>query len=74
MKDGNGYLTIDELKDFLSPERLKIKQTADNSGKTSEENENQMWQELMNEVDSNNDGKVNLYTVYLVFNFYDRFQ
>ena len=46
-QDGNGYITRDEIKDMLDPE--KTKGIDDN-----------MWNEWIKEVDENSDGKVNL--------------
>jgi len=59
-EDGNGYLTVDELKDFLSPERIKVVQIDKKEEESTEEFEKGLWEEMMNEVDANHDGKVSM--------------
>jgi len=49
-KDGNGYLTADELQEIFNP----------GNQKAIDEN---VWKELISEVDENGDGKV-----YLIIN------
>jgi len=44
-KDGNGYLTADELKEIFNPGNVK-------------EIDDKVWTDLINEVDQNGDGKI----------------
>jgi len=44
-KDGNGYLTIEELKDFFTP---------------SQSVEEGVWNDVISEVDVNKDGQISL--------------
>jgi len=44
-KDGNGYLTADELKEIFNPGNAK-------------EIDEKVWTDLINEVDQNGDGKI----------------
>lgn len=48
---------MEELKEHLSPERVKLNLESDNS-ETVEEYEKNLWEDLMSEVDKNHDGKV----------------
>lgn len=60
-KNGDGYLTIDELKEFLNPEQLAKKEpNPEEDPQTEVISEEDMWKELMQEVDVNGDGKISL--------------
>jgi len=59
-KNGDGYLTVDELKEFFNPEQLTKKQPDPEKETEEEISEEDMWKELMQEVDVNGDGKISL--------------
>lgn len=59
MKNGDGYLTADELKEFFNPEQLAQKEPNPEEETQNElASEEDMWKELMQEVDVNGDGRV----------------
>jgi len=60
-KDGDGYLTIDELKEFLNPDQLKLSKQAGYKGEAPpKQEEDKMWSELISQADKNQDGKITL--------------
>jgi len=60
-KDGNGYLTVDELKEFLNPDQLKLSKPGNPKGEVvQKKEEDELWKDLISQVDQNQDGKITL--------------
>lgn len=57
-------MTADELKEFFNPEQLTQKEPSpeeETQNELANANEEDMWKELMQEIDVNGDGKVRVY-------------
>jgi calcium-dependent protein kinase len=57
-QDGDGYLTLTEFKELLNPEQFKFKKHMNSKGEIIDHTEDQIWKDIMGEIDKNQDGKV----------------
>ncbi len=65
LKNNDGFLTIDELKELLDPTDFRKSISKSDPEKTNQDSHSKdpdlVWKQLWDEVDENKDGKVEFY-------------